>query len=248
MKKPKCSILGLGLMGGSIAKALKEKGFYLSTLKREEENHALIDKEYTSLQEMLKETDIVILATPLSAIFPLAEEIASLSEDLKHPLIVIDIGSVKTQIAELFESLNSENIEFVATHPMAGLEKSGYEHSTASLFSEAPWVITPHDKNREGTLAEVEGFIRIFGAHPIRLTPAEHDEQAALISHLPYLISVRLLNFVKKKDPASLKIAGPGFKSMTRLASDNPELRAEIAHYNKERIQRLLKDWASTFE
>lgn len=248
MKKLKCSILGLGLMGGSLVKALKEKGFYLSTVKREGENYSLIDKAYDSLGDMLKETDIVFLATPLSVIFPLAKEIASLAKDSDRSLVVIDIGSVKTQIAELFRSLSSEKVEFVATHPMAGLEKSGYEHSMASLFVDAPWVITPHDKNQESTLEQVENLIRLLGARPLRLTPSEHDEQAALVSHLPYLISVSLLNFVKKKDPASLKIAGPGFKSMTRLAADNPDLRAEIGKYNQERIQRLLKDWISDFE
>lgn len=149
------------------------------------------------------------------------------------------MGSVKEEIVKEFEKLTKENLEFLSTHPMAGSEKQGFQAARIDLFEKAPWIIVPHKKNR----TSVSSFIRSLGAKPIKMTAKEHDQKVALISHLPALISEKLLRFVMKKDPKAIQIAGPGFESMTRLAKGNSQLLKEIKAFNKKPIEALIKEW-----
>lgn len=201
-------------MGGSIAKALQEKGI------------EIVDDG---------EAELTIVATPLSAI-------VSTAHKLKAPL-VMDIGSIKGEIAKEFEKLTSDAQEFIATHPMAGSEKSGYENSRSDLFHSAPWVITPHEKNSAKGLNKIKTFIALLGAKVLMMGADVHDEKVALISQLPHQLSVMLLEFVKQSDPDALEMAGPGFKSMTRLAADNPQMREEMRLMNGKAFQKCLQEF-----
>lgn len=201
-------------MGGSIAKALQEKGI------------EIVDDG---------EAELTIIATPLSAIVSAAHE-------LKAPL-VMDIGSIKGEIAKEFEKLTTEAQEFIATHPMAGSEKSGYENSRSDLFHAAPWVITPHGKNSAEGLNKIKTLIGLLGAKALVMDADVHDERVALISQLPHQLSVMLLDFVKQSDPEALEMAGPGFKSMTRLTADNPQMREEMRHMNDNAFQKCLQEF-----
>lgn len=234
----KVGILGLGLIGGSIAKALKAKGYYVATVKSKSPDVAkarkVIDRVFHNLDDLVGEVDLLILATPLSTIIPIAREIKA-----DHPLLVIDVGSVKGAIVKEFKKLTKGSVEFLSTHPMAGNEKCGFGASDSELFKGAPWIIVPHAKNK----AKLEKWIRIFGAKPMVMSAEEHDLKAAMISHLPALISKTLWDFVQKTDPSSLKIAGPGFQSMTRLALGNQQLMNEIEEANKENLEMLWKQW-----
>lgn len=227
----KIGIIGLGLMGGSILKGLEGKKEIIT------ENDLL---------ERLDEIDALILAIPISAILEIGERLTKLQ--LTRPLIVFDIGSVKEEIASRFEAWSNGKVEFVATHPMAGKEQSGFAFSDANLFKGAPWIITPHKKNTEETLLAVEEIIELLGALSQRMDAKTHDKRAALVSHLPYIISKTLLQFVTEEDSQSLEMAGPGFKSMTRLSRDNPILHAEIGIYNKKNIKAALKKFIAILE
>ena len=218
----KIGIIGLGLMGGSILKGLEGK----------------IEVVQGDL-DRLDEIDVLLLAVPISAILEIGEKISKLP--LARPLVVIDVGSVKGEIAHCFEKWTKGPLQFVATHPMAGKEQSGFEHSDPKLFQGATWVVTPHKKNSEATLLDVEAIIRLLGAHPIRMEAEIHDKRAALVSHVPYILSKALLHFVAEDDPQSIEMAGPGFKSMTRLGKDNPALHEEIGIYNRKNIKPTLK-------
>ncbi len=222
-------IIGLGLMGGSIAKALKDD--------------VVVDAD---LKQIVSKADLIILATPISTIVSIAQEIAALAQN--KPLLVLDIASVKEEITARFEQLSNEKVEFISSHPMAGSEKSGYENSSETLFVGAPWVIVPHSKNTQRGLDEVEKLILRLGARPFRRQAKEHDEEAALVSHVPYVLSKAYLDFVRERRPDSLELAGPGFKSFTRLAQDNPVLRAEIERYNKDKMELFLKEWLMWME
>ncbi len=227
----KIGIIGLGLMGGSILKALEGK------------------KEIFTGEDLLSqldEIDLLILATPISAILEIGEKIAHLP--LKRPLIVLDIGSVKGEVASHFEKWSNGQVEFVASHPMAGKEQNGFAFSEATLFQQKPWIITPHEKNRESTLQAVEELIKLLGAFPLRMDPKVHDQRAALISHVPHIISKALFQFVQEEDPKSLEMAGPGFQSTTRLGHDNPALHTEIGIYNKRNIKETLKKFLDFLE
>ncbi len=224
----KIGIIGSGLMGGSLQKGIANgiaKGI----------DGVLLEGDWI---EKIEEIDILILATPITAILEIAEKIAK--RRARKKLLVLDIGSVKKRITETFEKLTDGFVKFLGSHPMAGTEKSGYENSDPKIFQGAVWVITPHNKNTEGSMTVAEELIRSLGAKPMRMDAAEHDRRAAIISQLPYLISKTLFDFV---DPESLAMAGPGFKSMIRLAADNLEMRRELGRYNRENIAHCLKQY-----
>lgn len=235
MSFQKVGIIGLGLIGGSIAKKLHEKGYSIYTVKSKSADVQKAKSIVTVLPNpdaLAKECDLLIIASPLSTIIPIAKKIKT-----DHPLLVIDVGSVKGAIVKEFEKLTKGPIEFLSTHPMAGTEKTGFDASTPDLFHDAPWIITPHKKNR----AKIESFIRELGAKPIKMSAREHDEKAALISHLPIILSKALWDFVQKKDPKSIQIAGPSFKSMTRPAHGSDTLYEDILKFNKTEIKKLMK-------
>ncbi len=210
----KVCVIGLGLMGGSLFKALQERGI-----------------------EIVEdgEAELTIIATPLSAIVATASK-------LKAPL-VIDIGSIKGEIVKEFEKLTSDTQEFIATHPMAGSEKSGYAHSRSDLFHAAPWIITLHRKNSAEGLNKIKALITLLGAKALVMDANVHDERVALISQLPHRLSVMLFEFVKQSDPEALEMAGPGFKSMTRLAEDNLQMREEMRQMNENAFQKCLQEF-----
>lgn len=234
----KVGIIGLGLIGGSIALRLKQKGYTLYSLKSKSPDlkkaKKVLTKVYSDIDALANASDLLIIATPLSSILPIARTI-----HVKKKLLVIDVGSVKAMIAKEFETLSTGPVEFLATHPIAGTEKQGFESANPNLFEGAFWAIVPHKKNR----AKIKQWIRLFGAKPIVLTAKEHDKKMALISHLPALISEALLTFAQKKDPESLKLSGPGFRSMTRLARGNRQLLDEMKALNQKNLRPLYKEW-----
>lgn len=252
----KVGILGLGLLGGSIAKALKNKSpsTVICALARCDldqllaRESGLLDQTFTTLEEMAREVDLIVIASPLSTVMSIAEEIASVTRARTQKLFVIDIGSVKTEIAKLFESLCSTKVEFIGTHPMAGSEKQGFANSKTTLFVERPWIITPHKNNTESCLKQIQTLITFLGADPIVLDANIHDEYAALISHVPYIVSHSYLEFIEKNHPDSTKIKGPGFSSFTRLGKDNALLHKEIQSMNPRWIQRSIEEWISFFQ
>ncbi|MBX7065931.1 MAG: prephenate dehydrogenase [Parachlamydiales bacterium] len=232
----KIGIIGLGLIGGSIAKKLQQKGYSIYTVKSKsadiQKAKPILAGIFPTLNALVKEVDLLIIATPLSTIISIAKKIKT-----DHPLLVIDVGSVKGDIVKEFEKLSGGNLEFLSTHPMAGTEKKGFDAATPDLFEKAPWIIIPHKKNK----AKIEPLLRKLGAKPITMNAKEHDEKVGLISHLPMLLSIALWDFVQKKDPKSMEIAGPSFRTMTRLAHGNEELYKDILKFNKARIKTL---WA----
>lgn len=243
-------IIGVGLMGGSILKALKTKdaSIEVRTLAHPCKEDSLaceeewISQTSESISDLIQNSDLIILASPISTIIPLAEEIKQHADPIKK-LIVMDIASVKGGIVEAFEKLSNEHIEFIGTHPMAGKEKSGFANSQATLFVSRPWVITPHQNNLFYEIEKIKELIRYLGAEPICLEANVHDQQAALVSHLPTILSKSYFDFVNAVDPASLSISGPGFQAFTRLAHDNQEMRTEICSHNKKAIQDFLDQW-----
>lgn len=243
-------IVGLGLMGGSICKALKMKdpSIEIGSLHHPSQDYALaregewIDHEYATVADLVKNSELIILATPISVIPPLAEEIKRHCRDIEN-LTVIDLASVKGEIVALFETLSDDRVEYISTHPMSGKEKSGFANSQATLYVGHPWVIVPHEKNSASRLDAVKELIRYLGSEPICLDACTHDQQAALISHIPSILSKSYFDFVCKMAPESTKMEGPGFRSFTRLAHDNPEMRSEIAQKNGNTIKSYLKQW-----
>ncbi len=245
------AIIGLGLIGGSIAKRIREGGcgIEVAALFRDDADQALaiqegtIQRVFPSLCALIPEVDLVILATPLRSILDLAAQIAECAKSREEPLLLIDVGSCKRAIAARFEELSCPLLELIPTHPIAGSEKSGYSAAESHLFQGAPWIVTPHSKNSPSKLAKVEAFLSGLGGCVSYLSAQEHDLQTALISHLPGWIARHFYNFVTEEAVETLQIAGPGFHSFTRLAHDNPHMRAEIESQNHDLIESWLERW-----
>ncbi|MCB1113274.1 MAG: prephenate dehydrogenase/arogenate dehydrogenase family protein [Chlamydiia bacterium] len=229
-------IAGVGLIGGSIELAIKK---YLPDVKVALFHHPYDQERFNAFT---RDLDLLIIGAPLSKTLPIAELVIPGSK----PLVVIDVGSVKGFVADRFETLTQDNLEFVPTHPMAGKETLGREYAEADLFKDHPWVLVPHKKNREETLQNLEKFIKALEATPIRLGIKKHDEYAALISHIPSIISRSYLDFVTKNAPEALKIAGTGFQSFTRIGKET-ELRQEIESINRPLIDAFLEAWIKEF-
>lgn len=243
-------IIGLGLIGGSICKGLKMKDATLEigTLTHPSEDESLareggwIDHIYPTLTTLLHNSELIILASPLSTISGLAEKIKMDAQEIEN-LVIIDVASTKGEITELFEKLTCEKIEYISTHPMGGKERGGFVNSQATLFINRPWIVVPHQKNSPKGLKSIHDLILFLGATPLSLEANTHDTQVALVSHLPSILAKLYFDFVSSIEPESLKIAGPGFQSFTRLAHDNPEMRAEITIHNQQAIQDYLAKW-----
>jgi len=244
-------IVGMGLMGGSICKGIKTKdaSIEIGILMHESEDNSLvkvggwIDQVYSTIGDLIQNSELIILASPISTIIPLAEEIKLNSTILAEKLIVIDIASVKGEIVAAFEKLSCKNIEYISTHPMTGKENRGFANSQASLFVNRPWIIVPHKENSSSGIEGIKELILFLGSTPICLEAHVHDQQAALVSHLPLILSKFYFDFVNFIDPESLRISGPGFQSFTRLAHDNHEMREEITSCNQQIIHHYLGDW-----
>ena len=247
----KVGIIGIGLIGGSIAKAIKSKdpSVQISSLRREDQDidramqSHMVDTCFSSLQELIDHVDVLILSPPLSFIETYAKEISSLSQGRKEKLLVLDVGSIKERICSSFAKLSHEGVEFVATHPMAGREKGSFPHSLASLFTGRCWALCPHPHTTEEALNTVRDFLCFLGAHPLIVTGEEHDRHAACISHLPYILSHAFLQFTQRTCPEALQMSGPGFASFIRLGQDSPELHEDIYSMNGNNIRPLLQSF-----
>lgn len=217
-------IIGAGMMGGSIQKALTQADPKVTV--------TFIDK----VDEISSKIDLLILAIPTSEVIKLTPLIQQQCKDI----VVMDIASVKQDVVNQFIEYSNNRVEFVATHPMAGSEQSGIDHSSSGLFLGCRWIITPHQNNRPKTLCLVEELIQSLQADVVYLDAKSHDEKIGLVSHMIRVLSSSLYTFALEQDPMSIELAGPGFHSMTRLAKGNIELLDEMITWNKEQVAHHL--------
>lgn len=244
----KIGIIGLGLIGGSIVKALKIKDpqIVIHALHRDfsqdlidAHSSNVIDYVENSIPDLLDKVDLVILAAPIDKNAEYVEKIIQ-PASRKH-LVVIDVASVKSEIAKIFEKQTNDSVEFVATHPMAGSHLSGFRNARPQLFVNRPWVLSPHAKNSEESILKISQFISYLGANPIKLEAELHDQYVATVSHLVFIVSTYLFLFASEITPESLQVAGSGFSTTTRLASGNVNMHDQIVKHNFSNISRQLE-------
>jgi len=242
-------VIGLGLMGGSFVKAVKASmpGVKIHAVRdhRRDQRLALrarcIDRLHPGMEEMVVQADMIVIATPIDATVLVAQAIKRFESVRTHPLLVIDIASVKTNIARVFRPLTSSRMEFLPTHPMAGSEKSGFQFSAADLFVKRPWIITPHGRNTAWAQKIMRRAITSVSGIPYTLSPETHDQAVASVSHLVFLLSTYLYAFAHDQTPAALRLAGSGFQGMTRLASGSAAMHASILRENRRAIDEALE-------
>ena len=233
------AILGLGLMGASLGMALREQGVAREIVGydaapgvavRARERGA-IDAACETLSDAVRNSDLVILATPLLAMRDLLAEIAPL---LAPETIITDLGSAKGAVVAWAESLLPSPGQFVAGHPMAGSEQSGVAAANRALYHGCTWLLTPTSRTSDAALATVERIVAALGAHPARLSPESHDRAVALASHLPLLAASALMLTIAESPNAAdaLTIAAGGFRDTTRVASGSPRMARDICLTN----------------
>ncbi len=244
------AILGPGLIGGSLALALADRGlakrltiYARSPRALDEIRIAGIDAELsTNPSEAVREADVVVLCVPIEAMGALVQEFR---DALKPGALVTDVGSVKGSVDAALAPLLAGRAWWVGSHPMAGSEQSGFIAARPDLFENAAVIVTPTPATAPGAAAKATEFWRALGARVFTLAPEEHDQAVADISHVPHLMAALL---VASANPASLPLAGGGFRDTTRVASGSPELWIEILWANREALGRQCSAWAAQLE
>ena len=243
----KVGFIGFGLIGGSIARALKksDSSIYMMVYSRsinplmQAKEDGVIDEILSSLNDRLNECDFIFLCAPVEYNESYLKDIAGL---INENCIISDVGSVKSYIYDSVHKLNLDK-NFIGGHPMAGSEKTGYSASTDILLQNAYYAITRTDYNTDKDVAKLTELVRMTGAIPIITDPVTHDYAVAGISHVPHLIASSLVNLVKDNDTdANLMktLAAGGFKDITRIASSSAEMWSQICMTNDKQIVTLL--------
>jgi prephenate dehydrogenase len=239
LKNAKIAIIGLGLMGGSLALSLKERCRRLSAydsdqstleLARRQEIVHLADSDPAKI---LADADLVILACPVPAIVDWLE---SLHEYIQHPCIVLDIGSSKRTIVSAFETLPA-NFDPIGGHPICGRERLSLENAERFLYREAPFVLTPLPRTSQRARSAALQIVKALGALPIWLDADDHDRILSSTSHLPYLLSSALA-LATPEDCAPL--IGPGFRSSARLAGTPSNMMLGVLQSNRDNVLDAL--------
>jgi len=242
------AVIGLGLIGGSILKGLKDKGFELLGIARRKETidqalaENIINKGSTGI-ELACKADLIFVCTPINKTI---ETINLLSSKVKPETIITDVASLKGEILDFINTIQSP-VRFIGGHPMAGTENKGLDTSSENLFEEAKWVLTPSKWSNQEDLIKLSSVIEKLGAKIVITDPIQHDKAVALISHMPLFLSQSLFGMVKAhpdKDISelALTLASSGFRDMTRLATTNPELSKDMLIQNKENVFMAVKE------
>ena len=247
--------IGLGLIGGSIAKAIRQ--FYpnihiVATSGRKETvklalSDNLIHEGCFEIGASFSKCDYIFLCAPVSCN---AKYLADLKTVIKNDCIITDVGSTKTDIHQRVIELDMEE-NFIGGHPMAGSEKTGLANSKSHLIENAYYVITPTSKVPKEAVEDYVEFIESLKALPLVLDYRQHDYITAAISHLPHLIAAGLVNLVKHNDSEEQymkKVAAGGFKDITRIASSSPVMWEQICMTNHENISDLLGKYINSMK
>src|SRR5699024_2788608 len=247
----KVLVAGLGLIGGSLAKAMKKDrnnyviGFDASEACLSYDLHnGNIDEATSDFLEVVVDVDIVIIATPISVTIELLKQLDKV--ELTKDLIVSDVSSVKGSILEEANKLTNEHLIFIGGHPMAGSHKAGIEASKAHLFENAIYILTPAKECSGAEIDFLKETLSETKSNFITLNPEEHDEMTSVISHFPHLIASSLVHQARKWEQIHEylpELAAGGFRDITRIASSNPTMWQDIFQHNGEQMSRLLQDW-----
>ncbi len=244
------SIIGLGLIGGSLAKALRIKYRDLqiyavdscSPFLRLAEEEGVINNGYSECCRTVYDSDVIFICTPVRKTF---EFITLLSDKVKHDCIITDVASTKGEICSYIDRLPKSPV-FIGGHPMAGTEKSGYPNSFSHLFENAYYVLTPTKTTTDQAVSIMEQLLKDIGAIPIVVNPLLHDTVTGCISHVPHIIASALVSLAQNRESSDgliKMLAAGGFKDITRIASSNPAMWENIVLSNSEIVADLLTDY-----
>lgn len=249
------AVVGVGLIGGSLARVLREKNEVdeIVGIGRTEGNLrkavelGVIDSWTTDPREGVQGADLVFLAVPVCSIVGLVKSIAPF---LSPGCVLTDGGSVKEKIVDACESELPEGTFFVGAHPIAGTEKSGVGASFSSLYSGKRCIVTPTSRTNGAALEKIVKMWRFAGSEVVIMDAEKHDRIVAAISHLPHMVAYTLVNAVEnydRFDEGILKYSAGGFRDFTRIASSDPVMWRDIALMNRDGILETMDAYMKTF-
>ena len=246
----KILIVGLGLLGGSYAKALKRFGFHISAITKEQSSidyalkEKIIDEGTTEIDDkIIGESDLVIFA-----LYPhvFVEWIRDNQHLLKSGALITDVTGVKGSVVYKIQDMLRSDVEFIAAHPMAGREVSGVENSTEKMFVGANYIVTPTAKNSPDAIQTCMELGRLLGfSNVTTLSPEEHDEMIGFLSQLTHCIAITLMTCNDKENME--KFTGDSFRDLTRIARINDAMWSELFMENKDALLKQMTLFADKF-
>ncbi len=260
MQIERIALLGTGLIGGSLGLAWKKNRPDLHIVGHDHSDVLAKAAQLGAIDEQapgdpgiaVRDADLVVLAVPLVSMLSLMETIAAY---LKPGAIVTDVGSVKAPIARHAAAVLPTSNVFIGGHPMAGRERGGIAHADPFLFESATYVLCPPDgmttSDFSGNYAELIRLVELTGARILVLEPKRHDRIASVVSHLPQILAVALMNYAAEQnetDDAFLRLAAGGFRDMTRIASSPFDIWRDIIIANEGYILDALSGFAATLQ
>jgi prephenate dehydrogenase len=251
MENIRILVAGIGLIGGSLAKAMKinpEHTVLGYDLHEESLQYGLdegiIDETYTDFTHACQQADFIILAAPISETIQLIKKLDEIN--FEKQVIVSDTASVKSSVIRAAKKLKNEKITFIGGHPMAGSHKHGIEAAKAHLFENAFYVLTPAIRSNEEHVNQLKEILQPTKSKFVVLKPEEHDEMTGVVSHFPHLIASSLVHQAKRWEESHAflpNLAAGGFRDITRIASSNPKMWQDIFYHNQDKMSVLLQEW-----
>lgn len=245
-------VIGLGLIGGSIALSIKKEHQHIHIagydIKEDQRQLAqtlhVIDEQVSSIQEGAENADIIIISTPVEQTLHILSELGQLQ--LKNNTIVTDVGSTKKKIVEHANRELPKHVTFIGGHPMAGSHKSGVIAAKKHLFENAFYILTPTEIAPKESVDKLKELLKGTKAQFILMDPEEHDFITGVISHFPHIIAASLVHQAEKNEcdyPFIKRLAAGGFRDITRIASSNPTMWRDILLHNGKTLTNLFDDW-----
>lgn len=249
-KDSKFLIVGLGLLGGSYAQALSEQGYHVKAIEINQlsidyaKEHHIIEDGSTFDTDMIQEADIIIFG-----LYPMAliDWIRNYQIYFKTGAMLTDVSGVKSNVVDVIQKDLRNDVEFIASHPMAGKEVSGVKYSDPSIFKVANFIIVPTEKNTPEAITFLHELANILGfSHITELSMQKHDEMIGFVSQLTHAIAVSLMN--ANDNTHLVEYTGDSFRDLTRIANINENLWSELFFLNKENLIHEIDDFQASLD
>jgi prephenate dehydrogenase len=251
------SIIGVGLLGGSLAKIMRKLGLAKSIVGygrnkanlEEAKGLGIVDEVALDMQSAVQSADLIVLCSPVRTIGQL---VRGMAPHIKPGCVVTDVGSVKESLVQEVEALIPEGVSFVGAHPIAGGEKSGFRVSTESLYKGARCIVTPTDKTDPSALKRIIELWETVGMRVSTMDAKEHDFIFGAVSHLPHVLAYALMNTIGSLESDNhdeiTSFSGGGLKDITRIAGGEPVMWRDICMSNKESVLYCLDRFQETLD
>lgn len=246
----KITIIGLGLIGSSIARAIKKKKLCKNLIAHDKSETVLktvlklkiTNQTEKNLNKSVENSDLVIICTPLGTYENI---VSNIKNSLKRTCILTDVGSAKIYVTQIVSKLINKNTIWIPAHPIAGTEQSGPRAGFADLFKNRWCIITPINKKNPTSLKKLNNFWKKIGSKVQHMSPEHHDKVMAITSHIPHLIAYNIVgtaaNLEKDTKSEVIKYSASGFRDFTRIASSDPTMWRDIALNNRKQILHMLE-------